>query len=88
MNGRQIKTGDLVRDTITGFQGIVVCRAEWLNGCVRATVQPKSLHEGKPVETSSFDVEQLEIVQAESPRAVAATGGDRPTPTRAADPRR
>ena len=34
--------GDEVKDTITGFKGIVVARTEWLNGCARVTVQPQS----------------------------------------------
>ena len=32
--------GDKVKDTITGFTGVVTGRSEWLFGCVRCAVQP------------------------------------------------
>lgn len=55
----KIKVGDEVRDTITGFSGVVVCRSEWMYGCLRIAVQPRELKDGKPVEqpaaTGSFD---------------------------------
>lgn len=75
------------RDTITGFSGVVVAVTQWLNGCVRVSIQPKALHDGKPVESSTFDIEQVEEV-VKAPQAVrSATGGDRVAPQRAKDPR-
>lgn len=32
--------GKLVRDKISGLEGIVVARTEWLYGCIRLNVQP------------------------------------------------
>jgi hypothetical protein len=92
MNRTDCKVGDTVHDTITGFEGVVVCRSEWLNGCVRLTVQPRKLHEGKPIDSQTFDVEQLEPVEPalrwKTPNQVrAATGGDRETIRRAPDPK-
>jgi hypothetical protein len=37
-----IKLGDKVRDNITGFEGTVTGRAEYLNGCVRYQVEAGS----------------------------------------------
>lgn len=84
----QIKPGDLVQDKITGFKGIAVVRSEWLNGCIRIQVQPQVLHEGKPVDAQPFDQEQLELLKARAHFSEALpTGGDRPNPMRAPDPK-
>lgn len=71
---------------ITGFTGIVHSRTEWLNGCVRVGVQPRELHEGKPVESQVFDIEQLECVGPGLNVVAKATGGDRPNPKMRPDP--
>lgn len=84
----EVRTGDEARDEITGFRGVVVAVTTWLNGCERVTIQPKKLHEGKPVETQTFDVEQLVVVKPSGRAALRATGGDRPNVKRAADPAR
>ena len=69
--------GDLVEDRITKLQGIVVARTEWLNKCVRIIVQPTELHDGKPVDTTCFDEEQLTILKvgAYDDRKEKPTGG-------------
>ena len=79
--------GDTVKDTISGFSGVVVARTEWLNGCIRICVQPKALHDGKPIDNHTFDLEQLELVERAQPKAEVPSGGDRPSIVRAADPR-
>lgn len=57
--------GDQVRDKVTGFAGIVVARTEWLNGCIRLTVQPAKLNkEGGVKPTETFDIEQLVVTKA------------------------
>jgi hypothetical protein len=85
---KKIEVGDVARDTITGFEGVVIARTEWLNGCARVTLQPKALHEGKPVEAQCFDELQLEVLQRKGFKPVRETGGPRPAATRAKDPSR
>lgn len=84
----EIRLGDLARDTITGFEGVVVGITQWLHGCRRFVIQPRELKDGKPIETQSFDEPQLVLVQR---RAVLegsrATGGPRPEPVRRPDAR-
>lgn len=87
MTKEEIHLGDVLKDTITGFKGVAIASTNWLNGCVRVTLQPQELKDGKPIEAQTFDVEQLEIVKAAKPRATPPKGGDRPTISRAADPR-
>lgn len=79
----RIELGDTARDTITGFEGVVVCDAKWLHGCRRLTIQPRQLHEGKPVDMQTFDEPQLLLVRGVRPEASTVDGGGpRPEPQR------
>lgn len=75
-----VKLGDEVKEIITGFSGIAVAKCEWLNGCVRVTVQPRRLDAGKVVSSETFDQEQLSVVAAGAVKIEKEqkTGGDRP----------
>ena len=56
-----IKLGDKVKDSISGFEGIVTGRAEYLYGCVRVLVQPESLQDdGKLAEDTWIDEQRLD----------------------------
>jgi hypothetical protein len=44
MRTKKIELGKLCQDIITGFKGIAICKNEWLNGCVRWTLQPVGLN--------------------------------------------
>lgn len=59
----KIKNGDKVRDTISGFEGIVTGITSWLNGCDTAGVKPQKLHEGKPIENQWFDIMRLQKIE-------------------------
>lgn len=72
-----IELGDTVRDSISGLTGIVVAYTTWLNRCRRITVQPKELKDGKPVDHSCFDIEQLELIKKGTQPKKPFTGGDR-----------
>jgi len=73
-----INLGDKVRDTISGFTGIVTGRYVYLHGCVRCGVHSQELKDGKPVEGQVFDEGQLELLQAGALLpAPAPTGGPR-----------
>ena len=76
--------GDTVKDTVTGFEGVVVAFTTWLNGCERLSVQPTKLDkESKPRDTVVFDIQQLVVVKAGThaspPVPQVRTGGDRPS---------
>jgi hypothetical protein len=59
-----IKLGDEVVDTISGFTGIAIARHEYLNGCVRISLQPKCPEgEMKLPDTATFDEPNLRVVQ-------------------------
>jgi hypothetical protein len=88
-----IQLGDIARDTITGFEGVVIGETNWLHGCRRLTLQPRKLHDGKTIDTQSFDEPQLKLVKraavpstSRNEPALARTGGPQPEPTRRSDP--
>ena len=83
-----ITLGQEVRCKITGLKGIAVARCEYLYGCVRVSVQPKSAKDGKISEQTYIDEPQLEVVGNGIAVREEYRHGDRPAPTRAADPRR
>lgn len=74
--------GDVVKDSITGFQGVVVCISQWYHGCKRVTVQPTELKDGKPIDTVTFDEPQLILVESKQHKPLSRTGGPRPEPSR------
>lgn len=80
--GFKFKLGDKVRDEITGFEGIVVVRSQWLNNCNTYGVQPTRLKDGVPQERQSFDEPQLTIVTKKVHKENRRTGGpERNVPT-------
>jgi len=76
--------GDEVRDTITAFTGVVVCRTQWLHNCNTYGVKPRELKDGRPQDSVHFDEPALELVAKENVKTTPAeerTGGpERPIP--------
>ena len=54
-----IKLGDKVKDNITGFEGIAIARAEYLNGCISLHIQSANLKDGSPLKAEWFDEQRL-----------------------------
>lgn len=54
--------GSKAKDVITGFEGVVVARAEYLTGYNQALVQPTHLDNGKKVDCEWFDEQRLQRV--------------------------
>ena len=72
------KLGVKAKDKVTGFTGILVARTEWLNGCVRVTLQPPMDKDGKIPESGTFDEPQIEVVGKGVQAHQAPTGGPLP----------
>lgn len=79
----KIQLGDVARDTITGFTGVVIADTKWLHGCRRLTLQPAKLDDkGAPVMSQTFDEPQLERLPDTPIKGTSETGGPRPEPER------
>lgn len=70
-----IDLGDLAKDTITGYQGIVIGKTEWLHGCTRLILQAQTLHEGKPIDAITVDEPQCEVITSAAYTGSHDTGG-------------
>ncbi len=57
-----IKLGMRVQDKVSGLEGIAVCKAEYLNGCVQYEVKPLVNEKGEMVKGEWIDEVQLEVV--------------------------
>ncbi len=88
MKNEAINLGDVAKDKISGFQGVVVAETRWLNNCRRLTLAPQKLaKDGKTRDSDTFDEMQLVLVKRGVVDDVRKTGGPRPEPQRARDPR-
>lgn len=54
--------GDRVHDPISGYTGIVIVVAHFLNGCARCGVQSEKLKDDLPQTEQHFDQAQLEVI--------------------------
>ena len=78
---KTFKLGSHGRHTISGFEGVIIGKTEWMNGCVRYGIQPTRLHDGKPIEAEWFDSEEIEkVAKKAKPRSTQKTGGPMPDP--------
>ncbi len=58
-----IQLGDVVKDDISGYEGVTISRSEWLHNCPRFLVQSQEVKDGKPVDAISFDEPSLILVK-------------------------
>ena len=54
--------GQVLKDKVSGFQGVVVGRTEYDTGCRHYGLQSQELHDGKPVDWEWFDESRLILV--------------------------
>jgi hypothetical protein len=73
----KFNNGAVVKDNVTGLEGIITCMTIWMNGCVRYVIQPQELKDGKPVEPTVVDEQQLVLVADSEPDTLEVTGGGR-----------
>ena len=61
-----IKLGDKVRDTITGYQGTLTSITENLHGCKRISIQAEVDHNGQVPDLEWFDEPRIEIANGKN----------------------
>ena len=85
-----VKLGEKVRDKITGLEGIAIGRHEWLHGCVRISIQPQEVKDGKPAEVVCLDEPQLDVIAEKTlvPSPTTGPGGPHSEPGQRSAPSR
>ena len=59
-----VKQGDKVEDSVTGFEGTLTSFNDWLYGCHFMGIKPQELDsEGNPVSRRSFPVDRIEVIE-------------------------
>lgn len=73
--------GDKVKDTLSGFTGVVIGRAEHMTGCHQVYVLPTSEKDNEIKAGNWFDIERVEKVEANVATVKSRlTGADIPSP--------
>ena len=70
-----IKLGDEVKDTVSGFQGIAIARHSYLQGCDRVGVQPSINSDGGLPRIETFDEPSLIIITKQKAKEGNRTRG-------------
>lgn len=60
---RKAKLGDLAKDSVTGFKGIVTEEIEMLYNCERVTLSPKVGDDGKIKVSNDFDLPGVKVLE-------------------------
>lgn len=58
-----VELGDLVKDRITGFEGVVTSVHSFLDAAQRFMVQPRELQLGQPQKKQAFDAVDLKVLK-------------------------
>lgn len=85
MNRENIDLGDRVKDIITGFEGIVTGKCQYITGCDQVLVQPRVKDDGSKAEGGWFDSDRCTVINAGAidpltVRSVERPGSDDPAP--------
>lgn len=70
-----MQLGQRARDKVTGMTGVLIARAQHLNGCERWLLQPILDKDGKMLEAYWFDEVQLEPMDQVIQHTEVKTGG-------------
>lgn len=73
-------TGVLVQDTVSGLEGIINGRVEWINGCKQYSVQPRVKKDDPSKKPDSWWIDEAqleELADANNPITIdkKGTGG-------------
>ena len=67
--------GSVVKDKITGFEGVIIYRTQWLNNCNVYGIKPTKLKDGIPIDAHQFDEPQIKLIEVEKIKESRKTGG-------------
>lgn len=77
-----VKLGQKVKDVITGFEGTITGRAQYLTGCSQGLVAPPISKDGEHRDGHWFDEDRLAVVSEEIVDLKVVNPGPDKTPSR------
>jgi hypothetical protein len=88
----ELKLGQKARDIVTGIEGIIIGKTEWLTGCNTYGIKPPVKEDGTNLEAIWVDEIRIEIVDPVSifdkkkqQQSKDDAGGPQPTPRQHSD---
>jgi len=69
------KLGSKVRDAVTGYVGIIVCRTQHIHQCRRYNIQTEGLSKGLPFKGVGVDEAAVELIEAPTKPAPEVSTG-------------
>jgi len=60
---KEMNLGDVVRDIITGFEGIITSKCDYITGCTHFGIAPTELKDGRPQDSYYLDEQRLIFVK-------------------------
>lgn len=78
----KILMGQKAKDVITGFQGIVTGKAQYITGCEQALLVPPVKPDGEFVSGNWFDEDRLDLVDPLIPALPKTANGPDTAPSR------
>ena len=78
---KKIALGQLARDKVSGFEGVVYGITTWMNGCRRIGLKSQNLKDGKPLDVEWFDEDDVVVVKKKFDEKGKRTGGPMPDPS-------
>lgn len=77
----RINLGDIVRDTISGYEGVCLAKVQYLTGCDQIGIKPRTLKEdGGTQDALYFDAPFVEVLEAGVVKPVVARNADAGAP--------
>ena len=77
--------GKLAKDKVTGVQGVIISKVEYLSGCVQYCIQPPMDKDGKFVESLYFDEGRVVLVSEKTIKVDKTDDGNAVNPGGPAD---
>ena len=79
---KKIKLGDVVKDVITNFEGIVTSKCKYITGCTHYGIAPLELKDGRPQESYWLDSQRIEFVKKSAlSKSASPKGGPQSHPS-------
>ncbi len=76
--------GDKAKDQITGFEGVITGKAEYISGCSQVLLAPAVNKDGEFREGQWFDLQRIEVIRTKAVELDnrATPGADKQAPKR------